>query len=46
MNPLAAKLMPWRMALVRRQFVFVATLPLVWSEVFWRTWAEVYRGPR
>ena len=37
------KLMPWHMAVARRTFVTWATLPIIWSEAFWKTWYEVYR---
>lgn len=39
------KLTPWRIAMARRAFVTWATLPMIWSEAFWRTWHEVYRQP-
>lgn len=35
------KLMPWQMAQARKAAVVMATLPLMWSQVFWMTWAEV-----
>ena len=42
MNPFATKLMPWHIAVARRTFVALATLPMIVSETFWKTWAEVY----
>jgi len=43
-NPLATKLAPWQIALMRRQFVLWATLPMIWSEAYFKTFYEVYRG--
>jgi hypothetical protein len=43
-NPLTHKMLPWHVATARRTFILWTTLPLVVSEVFWRTWAEVYRA--
>lgn len=43
MNPFATKLYPWQVALARRSFVTYVTLPIIWSEAFWKTWYEVYR---
>lgn len=43
MTQIHNKLMPWRMAVARRHIVTWVTLPLLWSEVFWTTWSEVYR---
>lgn len=31
------------MAIARRTFVTFVTLPLIWSEAYWKTWYEVYR---
>jgi len=39
------KLMPWQIAIARRQFVMWATLPMIWSETFIKTFNEVYRYP-
>lgn len=36
-----SKLMPWRMAQARKTMVKYITLPLYFSEVFWRTWSNV-----
>lgn len=44
MNPFATKLYPWQIAQMRRLFVLYSTVPLIWSEAFWKTWHEVYRG--
>ena len=33
----------YQVAQARKMFVFWATLPLLWSETFWKTWSEVYR---
>jgi len=43
-NPFASKLMPWQIAIARRQFVLWATLPMIWSEAYFKAWNEVYRG--
>ena len=43
MNPFATKLYPWQVALARRTFVTMVTLPMIWSEAYWKTWYEVYR---
>ena len=37
------KLMPWQIAAARRAFVFWATLPIMVSEEFFRTWCAVFR---
>ena len=42
-NPLASKMAPWHLAIARRTFVTMATLPFIWGETFWKTWYEVYR---
>jgi hypothetical protein len=42
-NQIHDKLLPWHMAVARRTFVAWVTLPIVWSEAFWKTWYEVYR---
>lgn len=44
MNPFATKLHPWQVALARRAFVTWVTLPIIWSEAYFKTWHEVYRG--
>lgn len=40
------KLMPWQIAIARRTFVTWVTLPLIWSEAYWKTWNEVMRYER
>ena len=44
MNPFATKMYPWHIAIARRQSVLWTTLPLIWSEAYFKTWAAVYRG--
>lgn len=43
-NPMESKLYPWQVAVARRSFVTFVTLPIIWSEAFFKTWHEVYRG--
>jgi hypothetical protein len=38
--------LPWKMAKVRKNFVFWFTLPMIVSETFWNTWSEVYTPTR
>lgn len=33
-TPFATKLMPWQVAIARRQFVLWVTLPMIWSGVY------------
>ena len=40
-NPLQSKLAPWHIAVARRTFIAWATLPIIYSETFFRTWTEV-----
>ena len=42
-NPMATKMFPWQVALARRTFVTMATLPMIWSEAYWKTWHQVYK---
>ena len=42
--PMNSKMYPWQIALARRSFVTLVTLPIIWSEAYWRTWYEVWRG--
>lgn len=37
---------PFHIAAARRMFVAWVTLPLVFSEAYWKTWYEVYREPQ
>ena len=43
-NPLATKLYPWQVAMMRRTFVAWATLPMIWSEAYMKTFWEVFRS--
>lgn len=43
-NPMASKLAPWHIAIARRNFITMATLPMIWSECFWKTWYQVYKA--
>lgn len=40
---LTSKLMPWHIAMMSKTFVAWATVPIIASETFWRTWYEVFR---
>ena len=42
-NPMASKQTPWHIAIARRNFITMATLPMIWSECFWKTWYQVYK---
>ena len=37
------KRFPWLVAQTRHQFVFWATLPIVISEAYWKTWYDAYQ---
>jgi len=37
------KLLPWHMAMYRRQVMAAALAPAVFTQVFFETWADVYQ---
>lgn len=41
-NPVNSMNFHWQVAQLRKNFIFMCTLPFVISESFWSTWTNVY----